>query len=244
MASVVAFSFASRLLSCLLLAMTSPVLAILSWRLLMVMAFFFWSASNSQSLVCASRSSSRMDLPTPSPLPSCWADTPATAACMFHCAFSISLRTVSSAVAKASHSCCSFLATFSLASTCFCKSDIMFLPFFWDSRSAFRSASLLLSFDSVWATSLDSFECSSSSFFNSFPDCESRADARSLISFAICLSRTSNVFKSTTNCLTALSRSSSCWFLFSSLCRTWVYSKATQKRLRRSISLLLETQSM
>mmetsp|Transcript_95016 Transcript_95016/g.268502 ORF Transcript_95016/g.268502 Transcript_95016/m.268502 type:complete len:253 (+) Transcript_95016:1533-2291(+) len=162
----------------------------------------------------------RAATPSPSPSPSCCVATPATMACMDHCAFSMSLRAPASSAARASHFSCSFVATFSLASTCLRSSAMTDWPVFWLSTSACKSDSRFFSLDSVMTTSLASFECSSSIFFRSFEAWVSRLAERSFSSFWASFSRSSKAFKSVTNCLRVFSISSSCWFLFSKRCVT------------------------
>mmetsp|Transcript_79906 Transcript_79906/g.224290 ORF Transcript_79906/g.224290 Transcript_79906/m.224290 type:complete len:222 (+) Transcript_79906:53-718(+) len=211
------FSLARRLPSCLLLERTCSVLAMRSWKLWMAKLFFFNSASISASLVCASKSSSRMDLPSPSP--SAWgaafADMPAVSACMDHCAFSISRRVVASSAARTSNFSCSFFATFSFCSACFRRSAMAALFCFWLSMCACRSDSLFFSLDSQDATSLASLEWLSSRVFNSCERCESLVTLRSFNSLLASFSRRSNALTASTKDLSVFSMSSNCWFLFS-----------------------------
>mmetsp|Transcript_2142 Transcript_2142/g.6364 ORF Transcript_2142/g.6364 Transcript_2142/m.6364 type:complete len:223 (+) Transcript_2142:2594-3262(+) len=219
-------SFAKRLLSCLLFDNTCSFFAMRSWKLLMAMFLFFKSASISDNLVCALRSCSRKDLPSPSPVasgPAC-ADMPAVNACIDHCAFSMSFLNVASWVASASNFSCSLLATFSFASACFWSSAIATLFFFWFSKCASKSDSRFFNLDSQDATSLANLEESSSSCLSLFERCVSRAAVRSFISFCASLSRCSSVRTSSTNCCNEVSISSKSWFLLSSRCFTWMYS--------------------
>mmetsp|Transcript_18112 Transcript_18112/g.48242 ORF Transcript_18112/g.48242 Transcript_18112/m.48242 type:complete len:268 (+) Transcript_18112:240-1043(+) len=226
--SAMSFSLENRFPSCLLLERTCSVLAIRSWKLVMAMVFFLWSASISESRVCASRSCSRRDLPSPEPSssgPAC-VDIPATNACIDHCAFSMSLRTASSWPFSASKAACSFLATASFFSTCFWSSARADLPCFWLSIWASKSDSRFLSFDSDEATSFATLECSSSKRFSSFERWSSRFAVRSFISCWASFCLLFNALIASTKVLNVDSISSNCWFLFSKRCFTWTYSKA------------------
>mmetsp|Transcript_33990 Transcript_33990/g.79504 ORF Transcript_33990/g.79504 Transcript_33990/m.79504 type:complete len:220 (+) Transcript_33990:2278-2937(+) len=164
-ASTVPFSFSNRFPSCWLFATFSSAPLRAFSMCVTAMPFLACTASISCSLVCAARSSSRMDLLSPSFLLAVSVETPAFSACIDHCSCSIFCCTSPSAAASLSNSSFSFCHAPCFSSTNLRKSCNWPCDFFCPSRCEWSSFSLFFNFDSIDATSLLALETPSSNAF-------------------------------------------------------------------------------